>query len=135
WRPSWARFRGPSVSPANRQAPRRIDTRPTGRRSHSPHRADTARRHTRTRSPHDGERQRATGRRIARRHGPHWQLVPGPALEQAARSLLVRTAPLLEEERDAGTAALIPDVGDPGRIHGPRPRARLATDDHPVDAA
>ena len=42
------------------------------------------------------------------------QLIPGPPIEQTASLLLVRAAPLLEEERHAGGEALIADVDYPG---------------------
>lgn len=61
--------------------------------------------------------------------------VPGAAVEKAAGFLFVFAAPLLEEECDARSEALIADVGDPLRVHRASLRAGLATDDHPVDVS
>src|SRR3990172_10498142 len=61
--------------------------------------------------------------------------VPRSSVENAPRLLLVRPAPLLEEERHAGAPTLVSDGRNPLRIHGTSARARLAADDHPVDAS
>jgi hypothetical protein len=45
----------------------------------------------------------------------------------------VHAAPLLEKERHSRLPALVAEVDHPRGVHGPRPRSRLAADDHPVD--
>ena len=66
---------------------------------------------------------------------PLWYLVPGAAVQDAARTTLHRTVPLLEEEWHAGAQALIKDLADPVRIHWSRARTGFPADDHPIDAA
>src|SRR5690349_4231327 len=62
-----------------------------------------------------------------------WHLIPRSAVEVAASFLLVHAAPLLEEERYPGPAALLANLDDPRPLHRTRACSRLAADDHPVD--
>lgn len=59
-------------------------------------------------------------------------LVPLPPVQQSARSLLLRAAPLFEEEGDAAVGALAPNGPDPRGLHRSGPGAALASDDDPV---
>jgi hypothetical protein len=61
-------------------------------------------------------------------------LILGPPLQRAPVALLERTAPLFEEERNAGGHALVAKVGDPSALERPRPGAGLAAADYPVNA-
>jgi len=62
------------------------------------------------------------------------KFIVGAAVESASGLVLACAAPLLEEEGYPLRAALTTDVDDPISKHGPRVRAALAADDHPVDA-
>jgi len=61
-------------------------------------------------------------------------LLPGPAVDSAASALFVGAAPLFEKEGDAGAAALVSDVFDPGTGEGSGARSGLAAEDHPIDS-
>ena len=62
------------------------------------------------------------------------RLAPCPAVESPSRLLLVRPAPLLEEEWDAFGFTLPLYVENPGSLHRARPGAGLAADDDPVNS-
>ena len=68
----------------------------------------------------------------SRRHDRH--LVPSTAFKLPAKLLLIKTAPLLKEERNILGQTLIPQTDHPLRIHRSGPGARLTTDDRPVNA-
>ena len=55
------------------------------------------------------------------------------AFEFSPGLFLVDPAPLLEEERNFGLFAFLPDVRDPIFFHRTRTGAGLAADDNPVD--
>src|SRR5689334_16904599 len=88
-------------------------------------------------APRDGLGQHRLPPLVVRRrlNDPRRLLVVGATVEQSAGLALAGAAPLLEEEGYSGLAALVPDRKDPCRTHGPRPRAALASQDDPVDAA
>ena len=67
-------------------------------------------------------------------HAEWRQLIPGPALEQAASFFLLHAAPLFEKEGYAGAKALIANVCDPGWINWTRTGPRLTSHDGEVDA-
>src|SRR5208283_5391001 len=56
------------------------------------------------------------------------------AVEFSASLALMDAAPLLEEERDSGSLALIPKRQHPFLLHRPGTRPALTADDHPVDS-
>jgi hypothetical protein len=56
------------------------------------------------------------------------------ALQFAAAGLGPQAAPLLEEERDARSFALVPDVTNPITIHGARAGTTFSTDNHPINS-
>ena len=62
-------------------------------------------------------------------------LVPRPAVQFPPGFLLPNPSPLLEEERDVTIHALLSDVFDPYRVHGPGAKAGLPADDDPVDVS
>jgi len=70
-------------------------------------------------------------RRCWRNQGRH--LVPDAALEQLPGLLLVRPAPLLEEERDSGGQALVADLGHPAFLDRTGAGAGLADGNRPAE--
>ena len=60
--------------------------------------------------------------------------VVGSAEEQPARPVFPRAAPLLEEKRDVGGAALRQNQLDPLALHRVRSRTAFAAHDHPRDS-
>ncbi len=62
------------------------------------------------------------------------KIVPLPPVQLAPARLRPQPSPLLEEERDAGSLALVADRSHPCALHGPRLRPALAADNHPIDA-
>ena len=56
------------------------------------------------------------------------------AVEFSASLALMDAAPLLEEERDSASLALIPKRQHPFLLHRPGTRPALTADDHPVDS-
>src|SRR4051794_6818206 len=63
-----------------------------------------------------------------------WSGVVGSAVEHSAGEFLSDSAPLLEEEVDAGGFASVSEVADPLFLHGACAGAALAADDHPGDS-
>ena len=59
--------------------------------------------------------------RIRRLASDNWHLIPGASIEDTASAFLVASAPLLEEERNAGNNALVAKSSSPFGIHGARP--------------
>jgi hypothetical protein len=60
-------------------------------------------------------------------------LIPCSALKDSSRSLLLYSAPLLEEKWDLGPQALISNICDPFLEDRPCAGTRFATHDHPID--
>ena len=56
-----------------------------------------------------------------------------PAIELPAGLAFSNTAPLLEEERDAGILTLVADAANPFSLHRPGPVAAFPADNHPRD--
>ena len=57
-----------------------------------------------------------------------------PAIELPAGLAFSNTAPLLEEERDAGILTLVADTANPFSLHRPGPVAAFPADNHPGDS-
>src|SRR6185369_12368964 len=64
-----------------------------------------------------------------------WKFVVSATMQLTTSRFLVLTSPLLEEERNIVASANIMQSVDPFLVHRPRPRARLATDDRPMNLA
>src|SRR5450756_2930947 len=60
-------------------------------------------------------------------------LAPQPSIQLTPRLFAAHAAPLLKVEGYAGRHALVAYRPDPVAVHSPRPRARLAAEDPPVD--
>ena len=61
-----------------------------------------------------------------------WHLVPGPTIHFPSARLRRSATYLLEEERDAGALALVPEIARPIEIHRTIARPALAANYHPV---
>ena len=67
-----------------------------------------------------------------RRHG---KFIPEATCEFATVRLRGAPSPLLEEEGDLGSCALVTNRFSPTWVHGPSPGTRFTADNHPVDAS
>src|SRR2546426_3457721 len=68
-----------------------------------------------------------------RMQGPLRKFIVGLSLQTPAGGLLARASPLLEEEGNHGTPALVPDGEDPLFPHRPRAWAAFTSHNHPTD--
>ena len=62
-----------------------------------------------------------------------WKLAPFLTFQLPSIAFFEDTAPLFKEEGDSCGFALVTDVENPLWIHGPCSRARLATNDCPMN--
>lgn len=86
-------------------------------------------------TPEDARRSHPSTERILEDDQALGHLVPGASIERTACLLLIDAAPLLEEEPDPGSEALITDGTNPLRVHWPCARTGFAANNHPIDAA